>query len=80
MTPPQPRGLPACELCGGRRVGNLQLAGQVGLHPAGRVVWANALSGLSAVSCLDCGHTEFFATQLHRLRSEAEKHPEQFRW
>lgn len=82
MTPPSPVALPPCELGGGRQIGNLAVMSQhhVGIHPAGRALWMVPLSRLSAVTCLTCGHTELFATDLHKIREEVDKHPERFRW
>lgn len=82
MTFPNPEGLPPCELCGGRQVGNLSVVSQyhVGIHPAGRQLWGKPLSRLSAVTCLTCGHTKMFATDLDKIRAEATKRPGAFRW
>ncbi len=83
MTTEQPPAqLPQCELCGGTQIGNLDLASQypVGVHPAGRQMWAKPLSSLHAVLCLGCGHTKLFASELERVRKEAAKHPERFTW
>lgn len=80
--PHPPSRLPACELCGGPQIGNLGLVTQqhVGIHPNARMLGAKPLSTLSAIVCLSCGHTKFFAAELAKVREEAEKHPERFMW
>jgi hypothetical protein len=63
-------------------VGNFDVVSQhhVGVHPSGRALWAQPLSGLSAVLCLQCGHTKLFAADVAKIREETEKHPERFAW
>lgn len=73
-----PHQLPSCELCGGQLLGNLSLAGQVGLHPKGRTLWGLPMSAVDAVVCLGCGHTRYFAADLAKLRQEAQDHPDWF--
>jgi hypothetical protein len=83
MTPTNPPPqLPRCELCGGQQIGNLGMVSQshVGIHPNARQVWSRPLSRLSAVVCLGCGHTKFFAAEIARIREEATEHAERFHW
>ncbi|GAA3151910.1 hypothetical protein JOF29_002474 [Kribbella aluminosa] len=74
--------LPPCTSCGGQQIGNLEVISQytVGIHPAGRSLWKRPLSTLSAVACLNCGLTTFFAGQLDALRTETQKKPQDFLW
>ncbi|WP_168200955.1 hypothetical protein [Allokutzneria sp. NRRL B-24872] len=52
----------------------------VGIHPRARRLWSRPLSELTAVACLHCGHTKFFAADLALLQEEAREHPERFTW
>jgi hypothetical protein len=74
--------LPPCENCGGQQVGNLEVVSQqtVGIHPVDRALWSRPLSSLNAVVCLNCGLTKFFAAQLHAIRAETQKKPQDFTW
>jgi hypothetical protein len=74
--------IPPCEACGGQRVGNFDVVSNshVGLHPAGKTLWARPLSGLAGVVCLTCGLTSFYAADLAAIRIEAQKSPHLFGW
>ncbi|BDD84074.1 hypothetical protein TPB0596_38370 [Tsukamurella pulmonis] len=74
-----PPSLPRCELCGGTQVGNLSVPG-AWLNPNGRTARVTTLSRLAAVVCLQCGNTTLFATDLDKVRREAQAHPERFTW
>jgi len=67
---PAPR---SCPECGGERV-EAKLKGQVCLSKPDAFLWTY-LSGssLSALVCINCGHTTFYADELHKL---VERQPE----
>jgi hypothetical protein len=73
--------IPPCSACGGQRVGNIRLIGQVvGLQPAGKTIWTEPMSQINAVVCLNCGLTDIYAAGLDKIREAAQEHPDWFTW
>lgn len=46
----------------------------IGIH-AFRSTFSRQLSPLTAVLCLQCGHTKLFAHRLDKVQAEVKKHP-----
>jgi hypothetical protein len=84
--PERPSGLPACEECGGRQVGNLVMpaagtwGGLLRMMPGVGRRRSSTVTGLRAFVCLGCGRVRLFADDLEQLRRDVAEHPDSYSW